>query len=504
MDGAYFDRNSYRSGDTARLCVSAQCSAIDIELFRQGKEDQPVWSRKDIPVQSFTLPADVVENGCAWPVAVELPLPANWRGGFYLARLKPAGRRSDQALLAGFVLRPASPRHRILLCLTTSTWEAYNDFGGANTYSSGGVQYQAGARRVSRNRPLSPGFLQKPAGSPRIANTVTLTETVPFAAWAVENGISPWSGAAGWWNWEYPFVRWAEAEGIGFDYACSSDLHTDPDLLRDYGLFISVGHDEYWSWEMRDQVEAFIARGGNAIFLGGNTAFWQVRWTPAGDQMTAFKSAFREDPLYGTGQQSRTSGLWSNPVTGRPENQMTGLSFCRGGYARMAGCSPKGAGGYLVYRPEHWVFEGTGLRHGDLIGARDVIVGYEVDGCEFDMVDGRPRATGGDGTPDTFEILGLAPASLMSRETAIAGFYPDGALSDLELVADQLCGGTSEEALRRFRYGHAVMGLYQRGGTVFNAGCTEWACALAGGDPDIVQITRTLLRRLAPFGTRPV
>ena len=29
-------------------------------------------------------------------------------------------------------------------------------------------------------------------------------------------------------------------------------------------MFISVGHDEYWSSEMRDRVEAFVKAGGNA------------------------------------------------------------------------------------------------------------------------------------------------------------------------------------------------------------------------------------------------
>ena len=34
---------------------------------------------------------------------------------------------------------------------------------------------------------------------------------------------------------------------------------------------LSVGHDEYWSWEMRDAVEGFVAAGGNVAFFSGNT-----------------------------------------------------------------------------------------------------------------------------------------------------------------------------------------------------------------------------------------
>ena len=40
---------------------------------------------------------------------------------------------------------------------------------------------------------------------------------------------------------------------------------------RRYGLYLSIGHDEYWSAPMRDTVEGFIAGGGNAAFLSGNT-----------------------------------------------------------------------------------------------------------------------------------------------------------------------------------------------------------------------------------------
>ncbi len=44
------------------------------------------------------------------------------------------------------------------------------------------------------------------------------------------------------------------------------------------GCYLSVGHDEYWSWGMRDALDAFTDAGGNAAILSGNTCFWQVRF----------------------------------------------------------------------------------------------------------------------------------------------------------------------------------------------------------------------------------
>ena len=94
---------------------------------------------------------------------------------------------------------------------------------------------------------------------------------------------------------------------------------------------------------------------------------------------------------------------------------MTGVSFARGGYHRIGRAVAAGAGGYTVYRPDHWVFAGTDLGYGDLIGAGSVVVGYECDGCDFTCRDGLPEPTGLDGTPADFEILGLAPAHPFDR-----------------------------------------------------------------------------------------
>ncbi len=81
------------------------------------------------------------------------------------------------------------------------------------------------------------------------------------------NHLSPWVAEAGWSNWEGLFVRWAESEGYSIDVATSTDLHADSLCLAEYRAMLSVGHDEYWSWEMRDAVEAFVASGGNVALF---------------------------------------------------------------------------------------------------------------------------------------------------------------------------------------------------------------------------------------------
>ncbi len=73
--------------------------------------------------------------------------------------------------------------------------------------------------------------------------------------------------------WEMPFIRWLERNGIAVDYCTSVDLHTRPELLNQYQLVVTAGHDEYWSWEMRDNIEQFVAGGGTMLVLSGNSVW---------------------------------------------------------------------------------------------------------------------------------------------------------------------------------------------------------------------------------------
>ena len=158
------------------------------------------------------------------------------------------------------------------------------------------------------------------------------------------------------------------------------------------------------------------ARGGHVAFFSGNTAFWRVRNEGDGHTMVCPKLATDADGR---------SWMWADPGTGRPETEMTGVTFTRGGYARIGQGVPRGSGGYTIWQPDHWLFEGTDLRYGDVLGAEHTVVGYECDGCALTMHDGVPEPTHEDGCPDGFEVLATAPAHLWSK-TADHDEYPQG------------------------------------------------------------------------------
>jgi hypothetical protein len=407
----------------------------------------------------------------------------SWRSGYYAVTLSSGEERAD----AFFVVRPKHEMSPILLVLSTATYNAYNDWGGPSLYTGG--------TRVSFERPLARGFLTKPEPAARKAQAVPDREALGYFAWAEEKGLSPWSGGSGWWTWERPFIAWAEREGFAIDVAVSQDLEQHPEVLDGHRLFLSVGHDEYWSWGMRDTVEGFLAAGGNAAFFSGNTCWWQVRFEDQG--MTSFKYRAGEDPVLGTLDRRFLTGAWADRRIGRPEHALTGLSFSRGGYSRYGLGVPRASGAYTVWRPDHWAFEGTELRYGDSLGLADAIVGYEVDGCELSMVDGLPVPTHMDGAPDTLEVLATAPAKLWSQDEQPARYAHEP--GELEHVAMALFGEGWRDQVHRIANNHAVVGCFEvpNGGTVFNAGCTDWTYGIEGGDGDIELITRNVLERLS-------
>jgi len=484
---------SVEAGSSVTVHASGPATDAQLEVACVGAR-RDVVTRAPITLTPHDIPDDADTGGCDWPVTATVATETSWPSGYYEVVVRTDVANVTHEAVGFFVVRPArgtatADPSRPLLVLSTNTWNAYNDFGGANTY--------AGATQASFARPYAPGFLRKPHGPGSRVAVIDAPDPQMRAhvRYLREHRFSGWAGSAGWPNYELPFLSWAAGAGYDVEVATNADLEAVPDLLDGRRLYLSVGHDEYWSWGMRDAVEQFVRDGGNALFLSGNTCFWQVRYADDGRTMIACKQQFEQDPVFGGPDERLTTSMWSDRVVGRPENSLTGVSFVRGGYHRIGRAVGSGAGGYTVYRPEHWVFDGTGAGYGDLIGAPAVVVGYECDGCDFTMRDGVPVPTGADGTPPDFEILALAPAEPFDHANSPRP-VPPGARSEIEFHAWRALGDDAPATVERLRHGHAVMGVHRPGGTVFTSGCTEWAWGLAAADPVIERITRNLMDRL--------
>ena len=213
-----------------------------------------------------------------------------------------------------------------------------------------------------RGGPLQPGFLAK--ADPHRHRIARFKDWPKDDARAfVAAGYDDWCMAAGWANWEISVRTLGGVSGLQPQATPSArTLINKPTCSTVTPPISQVGHDEYWSAGMRDTVENYIDAGGNAAFFSGNTSFWQVRFDKDYRQMTGYKCDIHDDPVFdpahGPGQTPTLATMWSDPLIGRPESQMTGVSFSRGGYAHMPN-SPEGTGGYTVWQPEHWSFNNT-------------------------------------------------------------------------------------------------------------------------------------------------
>ncbi|MGA9277315.1 N,N-dimethylformamidase beta subunit family domain-containing protein [Ilumatobacter sp.] len=497
----YCGKLSYAPGEQVALHVSTRRDRYAVRVERWGAQREVVWSARDLPGEFFEPPTDADSDGCRWPIAVQFPVEHGWRSGFYLVTLEAADTSPGRDVAhACFVVRadPAD-RARALYVLDTNTWHAYNTWGGRSLYTGG--------HQVSHARPFGRGMLSRPdvdrddrKARPRRWGEEPDVDGAAFQRYRTEHDYPAAIGSAGWFTHARRFVEWAEGAGYRLDYAISTDLEHHPDLLDAYDLVISIGHDEYWSAGQREAMDAHVERGGHLVSFSGNTCFWQVRIEdlPGGIAMVGHKyRAHLDDPVVDDGRPDQMTGMWADPLVGRPEWELLGASSTFGLYHRFGAATPRGVGGFVVYRSDHWMFAGTGLTYGDVLGVDDGIVGYETLGCpltfdEFQLPVAAPRP----GLPADIEIVAFTPSSNLA-----VGEYPASisALSDqgdLEFIAERVYGGTSDVNLARVRHGNSVM-LSCRpngptGGEVVTVGTTDWVFGL-DGDPAVAQVTANVL-----------
>ncbi|EEE36146.1 conserved hypothetical protein [Rhodobacteraceae bacterium KLH11] len=498
----YTPRMSYAPGDTVTLHVSTTAETWDMEVGRDGSVYEPVLRCEGLIGSHQETPIDCSVTGCNWQVSHEFIIPKNWRPGGYLITLG-AERDGDRVEEHHLILvRGAadSAKSRVILVCATGTWLAYNCWGGSNHYEGiTGPDRNAFSPIVSTQRPWSRGFCKLPAGAPRAVpegpHKLGTMVRYPYMEWAYAYGYSKKYASAGWASYERHFARWLEAEGFEFDIAAQHDLEEQPDLLTRYKCAIFVGHDEYWSANMRHSVDRFVEDGGKVARFAGNF-LWQTRIEDEGRTQVCYKYRADQDPLSGTRQEHLVTTAWEVPPVNWPGAQTFGANGLKGIYAGLGRCVGQGSGGFTVYRPDHWVMAGTELGYGDQLGAGSRIFGYEVDGVDYQMQDGLPYATGADGADPDIEILAMGLATNIEPDRGIWGetlYLGDG---DAKFKARAQFGAVSEETLDRSTRGNGVILHWLRGkGEVFTAATCEWVMGLICKDQQVERITRNVLRR---------
>lgn len=500
----YTPRMSYDPGETVEFHGSCNADTWTLQIYRDGYRPEMAHEVFDLP-GAFTKTSETAySDGCDWPVVHSWTIPEGQRPGFY--RVVSTCMRKDGERFVQhhfFVVRPTAETRqgKILFMLATGTWTAYNDWGGANHYfGTFGPNKNEGSPHLSLHRPWTRGMLWLPTGASRIAqNRIPEMNDLPgypSKEWGYSHGWGQYYAAAGWAQFDRHFAVWAEKEGFGFDIITQTDLHYRPEILDNYSCLVTVGHDEYWSWDMRKSVEDWVEKGGNLSRFGGNF-LWQIRLEEDGARQVCWKvKAPQHDPVRDDPEKKHLlTASWESGGVSWPGASTVGVNGCHGMYGSWGGFAPRGSRGFTVYRPEHWAFEGTDLRYADVFGAEAGIFGYEVDGLNYTFERGLPYPVADPGVPDGIEILAMSPAVLFEYEHEGPGYRYYVRDSDLVGLAE-LAAEDTPVARRNFQYGSGMVVSMTHGkGEVFTAGSCEWIMGLTRRDPFTEAITRNALDR---------
>ncbi len=336
----YASWTSIDRGDSIQIFVNTAEPSYTLEVFRLGwyggTGGRRVFGPITLAGTNQVIPVPDPETGlieCTWINPFTLRTGRNWTTGVYLVKLT-AGTSNNQSYVS-FTLRDDDSRSQLLFQNSVTTYQAYNAWGGKSLYTYNSRD-NISAVKVSFDRPYDTG-----------------------------------DGAGDLFAWELSMLRFLEREGYDVAYCTNITTHQSSSVLTRHRAFLSVGHDEYWSSEMRRNVTLARDQGIHLAFFGANNCYWQIRLEPSSQSgqsrrtIVCYKNLFQEDPLFGV-DNSRVTTLWRSDLVNQPEEQLIGVQY---------EFYPVNAD-LVVYNDTHWVFEGTGLGKGDHLPG---LLGHEAD-----------------------------------------------------------------------------------------------------------------------------
>ncbi len=355
----YIDTHSVFPGESFNVmasvgpdseALSGHLELSRIGFYEKGRDHAGVWKSAPVRIEPHVIEPTTAAIGTAWRPVATVRAETDWASGFYsLAFVADDGRAERR--IAFVVVKDPRVEGDVLVKLANNTYQAYNQWGGHSLYRSRFLGKERRGQMVSFDRPLG-------------------SET-----------------RHDFFNWEYHYVRWleelAQREDFSVHYATNFDLSEDPRFSENYALLVSVGHDEYWTREEFQHTHRRIFDlGKNTLFLGANTAYWQVRYADLhaqaghpgrGRQMICFKSS--DDPIrYAVGESEARDQVTTLFREGgrRPETMLAGVAYqdFLSGERRYP---------YFVEDASLPFFAGTGYSAGDSLGE---MVGHEWDNID--------------------------------------------------------------------------------------------------------------------------
>ena len=367
----YASATSIQRGDKLHFYIHSTDPRITVAIYRMGwyagAGARLVQGGISLPGVRQPMPSADPVTGlieCDWQVSYTLNTatddPGEWLSGVYLAKL--TGTSSGKQSYIIFVVREDDRQADFLFQSSVTTFQAYNNWGGKSTYPSNSRDEQW-ARKVSFNRPYAASQHPQGASGTGAGEFLTAMSIHPTRSLSTA-------------GWEYNMVRWLERNGYDVTYSTDIDTHSRPDFWKGHKAWLSVGHDEYWSDEMRRHVEAARDQGLGLGFLSANTCYWQIRLEPSplttepNRTMVSYKEvALTEDPYALDGDPSNDHLItvqWRDQPLNRPEHKLLGVMFE----------TVPVDGDLVITRPSHPLFSGIPLPPDHRLPG---LLGYEID-----------------------------------------------------------------------------------------------------------------------------
>lgn len=348
----YVSRQSVKAGESLDFMVSTKpASAFKIEIFRMG------WyggrgARKMAelgPFKGATQPEPPIGERrlreCRWEPSTTFAIPADWVSGVYLGRLTTVPDGAEQPYWQSytvFIVRDDRPADILFQC-SDNTWQAYNRWpDGWSLYTD-----------------------------PRAAHApdVAVSFDRPYGKYCQIFDAPQSIGSGEFLLWEFPLAYWLEEHGYDVTYVSNADM-IDPSQMRRCRAFVSVGHDEYWDERQYQSVKQGIEGGTAALWFSGNSCFAVSPFEPSSSG--APQRIIWRKGLYG--------GL-TNEELQAEEKVFKGITYRGPDESLIIGARSivpfNGGGDWICEMPEHWAFQGSGMKKGDAIPG---LVGWEHHG----------------------------------------------------------------------------------------------------------------------------
>jgi hypothetical protein len=444
---------SVGTGGTVGFKIDTDADDYSIEVYRTGwyqglgaRKIADVTPSADLPQ---TQPACLTDQqtelyDCGtWGLSASWTVPSDAVSGVYLALLTRVDTGGQSHIT--FVVRNETSRSSVLFQTSDPTWQAYNTYGGSNFYQGAG---NGRAYKISYNRPVS-----------------------------TRDGIG---GRDFYFSNEYPMVRFLEKNGYDVSYFSGVDTDRFGDTLTNHDVFLSVGHDEYWSAGQRANVESARDAGVNLQFLSGNEVYWKTRYENSPTQSdSAYRTLVSYKETWSNAKidpSPEWTGTWRDPRFaaparggGRPENALTGTLY-QSNYSDLPVTVSAAEGRYRLWRNTSL----TNLPAGSQVALAEHTVGYESD-------EDRDN--------------GFRPDGLIRLSTTV-GEVPEY-LQDFGNVVQP---GTTTHNITLYKAASGAL--------VFSAGSVQWTWGLdqthdGNGAPADVRMQQAQVNLLADMGAQP-